>query len=140
MAAGAPRKEELLTFCKETGALLRHKTLIGYRHLAGAECPYSDPSGKASEDNKGKCKEKTCGSSVHGRVTFYSHYVVPIDFVSGEPVEREGTPTHRFRGQVVYFTNADVTERRSSSAILVIDNYEIAAMSDGKKRFEPVWD
>jgi len=64
--------------------------------------------------------------------------VVPIDFVSGEPVEREGTPTHRFRGQVVYFTNADVTVRRSSSAILVIDNYEIAAMSDGKKRFEPV--
>ncbi len=64
--------------------------------------------------------------------------VVPIDFVSGEPVEREGTAKRRFRGQVVYFTNADVTVRRSSSAILVIDNYEIAAMSDGKKRFEPV--
>jgi hypothetical protein len=63
--------------------------------------------------------------------------VVPIDFVSGEPVEREGTLTDRFRGQVVYFTNADVTVRRSSGAILVIDNYEIAAMSDGKKRFEP---
>jgi len=64
--------------------------------------------------------------------------VVPIDFVSGELVEREGTPTNRFRGQVVYFTNADVTVRRSSGAILVIDNYEIAAISDGKKRFEPV--
>ena len=64
--------------------------------------------------------------------------VVPIDFVSGEPVEREGSPTNRFRGQVVYFTNADVTVRRSSGAILVIDNYEIAAISDGKKRFEPV--
>ena len=64
--------------------------------------------------------------------------VVPIDFVSGEPVEREGTPTDRFRGQVVYFTNADVTMRRSSGAILVIDNYEIAVMSNGKKRFEPV--
>jgi hypothetical protein len=63
---------------------------------------------------------------------------VPIDFVSGEPVEREGTPTNRFNGQVVYFTNADVTVRRPSGAILVIDNYEIAAMSDGKKRFEPV--
>ncbi len=63
---------------------------------------------------------------------------VPFDFVSGEPVEREGTPTDRFRGQVVYFTNVDVTVRRSSGAILVIDNYEIAAMSDGKKRFEPV--
>jgi hypothetical protein len=64
--------------------------------------------------------------------------VVPIDFVSGEPVEREGTPTNRFRGQVVYFTNADVTVRRLSGAILVIDSYEIIAMSDGKKRFEPV--
>ncbi len=64
--------------------------------------------------------------------------VVPIDFVSGEPVERARTPTHRFRGQVVYFTNADVTVRRRSGAILVIDNYEIAALSDGKKRFEPV--
>src|SRR5216684_6604920 len=62
--------------------------------------------------------------------------VVPIDFVSGEPVEREGTPTNRFRGQVVYFTNADVAVRRPSGAILVIDNYEIIAMSDGKKRFE----
>ncbi len=64
--------------------------------------------------------------------------LVPIDFVSGEPVEREGTPTNRFRGQVVYFTNSDVTVRRPSGAILVIDNYEIIAMSDGKKRFEPV--
>jgi len=64
--------------------------------------------------------------------------VVPIDFVSGEPVEREGTTTNRFRGQVIYFTNADVTVRRSSGAILVIDNYEIAALSDAHKRFEPV--
>ncbi len=64
--------------------------------------------------------------------------VVPIDFVSGEPVERAGTPTDRFRGQVVYFTNVDVTVRRPSGAILVVDNYEIAALSDGKKRFEPV--
>jgi hypothetical protein len=58
--------------------------------------------------------------------------------VSGEPIEREGTPTRRFSGQVVYFTNADVTLRRSSGAILVIDDYEIAAMSDGKTCFEPV--
>lgn len=49
--------------------------------------------------------------------------VVPIEFVSGEPVEREGTPTNRFCGQVVYFTNADVTVRLPSGAILVIDNY-----------------
>lgn len=64
--------------------------------------------------------------------------VVPIDFVSGEPVEREGSPTNRFRGQVVYFKNADVTVRRPPGAIPVIDSYEIAAMSDGKKRFEPL--
>jgi hypothetical protein len=31
-----------------------------------------------------------------------------------------------------------VTVRRPSGAILVIDNYEIIAMSDEKKRFEPV--
>src|SRR5260370_42603864 len=62
--------------------------------------------------------------------------VVPIDFVSGEPVEREGIPTDRLRGQVVYFTNADVTVRRPSGAILVIDNYEIISMSDAKRRFE----
>jgi hypothetical protein len=60
--------------------------------------------------------------------------VVPIEFVSGEPVEREGTPTNRFRGQAVYFTNADVTVRLPSGAVLVIDNYEIIAMSDGKKQ------
>jgi hypothetical protein len=64
--------------------------------------------------------------------------VVPIDFVSGEPVEREGTSTNRFRGQVVYCTKSDMTVRRPSGAILVIDNYEILAVSDGKKRFEPV--
>jgi hypothetical protein len=63
--------------------------------------------------------------------------VVPIDVVSGELVGREGAPTNRFRGQVAYFTNADVTVRHSSGAILVIDNYEIAALSVRQKRFEP---
>jgi len=63
--------------------------------------------------------------------------VVPIDFVSGEPVERRGKPTKRFRGQLIYFTNADMTMRRSSGAILVIDRYEVVAISDGKTRFEP---
>ncbi len=66
--------------------------------------------------------------------------ILPIDFVSGEPVEREGAPTNRFRRQIVYFMNAGVTVRRSSGSILVIDNYEITAISDGKKRFEPVSD
>ncbi len=63
--------------------------------------------------------------------------VVPIDFVSGEPVEREGKPTKRLRGQLIYFTNADLTIRRPSGAILVIDRYEVVAISDGKTRFEP---
>jgi hypothetical protein len=63
--------------------------------------------------------------------------VVPIDFVSGEPVEREGTPTNKFRGQLLYITNADLTIRRPSGAILVIDRYEVVAISDEKTRFEP---
>src|SRR6266446_8132944 len=63
--------------------------------------------------------------------------VTPIDFVSGEPVERKGTPTKRLRGQLIYFTNADVMIRRPSGAILVVDNYEIVAISDGKTRLEP---
>ena len=63
--------------------------------------------------------------------------LAPIDFVSGEPVEREGTPTKTFRGQLIYFTNADLTIRRPSGAILVIDRYEVVAISDGKTRFEP---
>ena len=63
--------------------------------------------------------------------------VVPIDFVSGEPVEREGTPTNKFRGQLLFLTNADLTIRRPSGAILVIDRYEVVAISDEKTRFEP---
>ena len=60
-----------------------------------------------------------------------------FDFVSGEPLEREGKPTKRFRGQLIYFTNADLTIRRPSEAILVIDRYEVVAISEGKARFEP---
>jgi hypothetical protein len=63
--------------------------------------------------------------------------VVPIDFVSGEPVELEGKPTKRLRGQLIYFTNADLTIRRPSGAVLVIDRYEVVAISDGKTRFGP---
>jgi len=64
--------------------------------------------------------------------------VVPIDFVSGEPVERQGKPRRTFRGRLIYFTNADMTIRRPSGAILVVDNYEIVSISDGKLRFEPI--
>jgi hypothetical protein len=63
--------------------------------------------------------------------------LVPIDFVSGEPVEREGKPTKKIRGQLIYFTNADLTIRRPSGAILVIDRYEVVAISDSKTRFAP---
>lgn len=62
---------------------------------------------------------------------------VPIDFVSGEPVEREGKPATTLRGQLIYFTNADLTIRRPSGAILVIDRYEVMSVSDGKTRLEP---
>jgi hypothetical protein len=63
--------------------------------------------------------------------------VAPIDFVSGEPVEREGKQTKKFRGQLIYSTNDDVTVRRPSGTILVIDRYEVVAISDGQARFEP---
>src|SRR5713101_9586384 len=53
--------------------------------------------------------------------------VLPIQFVGGEPVQPEGKPTRRFRGQLIYFTSADVTVRRRSGAIVVIDSYEIVA-------------
>ena len=63
--------------------------------------------------------------------------IVPIDFLRGEPVERQGTPKQKFRGHLIYFTSADVTLRRPSGAVLVIDSYEIAALSDATSRLEP---
>jgi len=63
--------------------------------------------------------------------------VLPIPFVGGEPVQPERKPIRRFRGQLIYFTSADVTVRRRSGAIVVIDSYEIVAISDGKILFEP---
>ncbi len=63
--------------------------------------------------------------------------VVPIDFLRGEPAEQPGQAQQKFRGQLIYFTAADVTIRRPSGAILVIDNYEITALSAGNSRIEP---
>jgi hypothetical protein len=63
--------------------------------------------------------------------------VVPIDFLRGEPAEQAGEPTTRFRGRLIFFTADDITIRRPSGAILVIDLYEIAALSDGKTCIEP---
>ncbi len=62
---------------------------------------------------------------------------VPIDFLRGEPAGRAGPAKHKFRGRLIYFTAADVTIRRPSGAILVVDHYEIAALSDGKARLAP---
>ena len=63
--------------------------------------------------------------------------VVPIDFLRGEPVKRQGAVRRKFVGRLIYFTNADVTIRRPSGAILVIDNYEIASLSDSKTLLAP---
>ncbi len=62
--------------------------------------------------------------------------VVPVDFLRDEAPERHGEPRQKFRSQLIFFTRDDVTVRRPSGAILVIDNYEIASISDGKTRFE----
>jgi hypothetical protein len=62
---------------------------------------------------------------------------VPIDFLRGEPVERAGQTGREFQGRRLYFTSPDVTIRRPSRALLVVDNYEIAALSDSHSRLEP---
>ncbi len=62
--------------------------------------------------------------------------VVPIDFLRGEPVEDQSPAKRKFRGRLIYHTSADVTIRRPSGAILVIDNYELAALSDNQSRLE----
>jgi hypothetical protein len=69
--------------------------------------------------------------------------VVPIDFLRGEPApagagRRAARPTAHFSARLIFFTAADLTVRRPSGAILVIDNYEVAALSDGRTRIEPV--
>ena len=65
--------------------------------------------------------------------------LAPIDLLRGEPAEgtaRQGTRV--FRGRLIFHTSADITIRRPSGAILIIDNYEIAALSDSRTRFEPL--
>ncbi len=62
--------------------------------------------------------------------------VVPVDFLRDELPERKGRPTQKFSGQLTFSLKDDVTIRRPSRAILVIDSYEIAVISDGKNRFK----
>jgi hypothetical protein len=64
--------------------------------------------------------------------------LAPIDFLRGEPAAGTATQgTRIFRGRLIYHTPADVTIRRPSGAILIIDNHELAALSDSRARFEP---
>jgi hypothetical protein len=60
---------------------------------------------------------------------------LPTDSASSEPIEN-GNAASRFRGEVIYFADADAMVRLPSGAMLVLDNGEIAAMSDGKNRCE----
>jgi len=60
-----------------------------------------------------------------------------VDLTSGEPIAPGCPPQSRFTAQLIYFTSADVTIRRPSSAVLVIDTYELESLSDGKTRVLP---
>jgi len=51
--------------------------------------------------------------------------LVPIDFVSGEPVEREGKPAKRLRGQLITLRRRLTIRLRLGD--LVIDRYEVVA-------------
>jgi len=72
--------------------------------------------------------------------------LVPIDFIRGElipgPVEKTSgaseTLSSKFTGRLIFTTREDITIRRPSGAILVIDNYEVASLSDGRTLFQPV--
>ena len=60
-----------------------------------------------------------------------------VDLVSGEPFAPGGRPQTRFNAQLIYFTSADITLRRPSGAVLMIDTYELESLSDGKTRVLP---
>ena len=59
----------------------------------------------------------------------------PLTLLEESRWRKKGSPMDRFDGQLIYFTEDDVTVRRPSGAILAIDNYEIVALTDGKTRF-----
>lgn len=60
-----------------------------------------------------------------------------VDLASGEPFAPGGLPRARFTAQLIYFTSADLTLRRPSGALLVIDTYELDTLTDGKTRILP---
>lgn len=63
--------------------------------------------------------------------------IVPVDFITGEAMVREGQAKKKFKAELIYFTKDDATARRSSGALLVIDTYELDSLSDGKTRVLP---
>lgn len=60
--------------------------------------------------------------------------ITPIDFAAGEPVAPADPPKEQFRAVLIYFTRDDVTLRRPSGALLVLDTYELEWVADGKTR------
>lgn len=63
--------------------------------------------------------------------------IVPVDFITGEPVAHAGQPRRTFRAQLVYFTPDDATLRRPKGALLVVDTYELESLSDGRTTVQP---
>ena len=60
-----------------------------------------------------------------------------VDLASGEPIAPQAPPRARFSGQLIYFTPADLTLRRPSGALLIIDTYELESLTDGKTSVLP---
>lgn len=63
--------------------------------------------------------------------------VVPVDFITGESIERLGQEKKKFTGKLIYFTADDAIVRRPSGALLVIDTYEIELLAAGGTRVIP---
>lgn len=60
-----------------------------------------------------------------------------VDLASGEPVEPARALKSNFQARLIFFTGADVTLRRPSGAVLIVDTYELEWLSDGKTRVVP---
>lgn len=63
--------------------------------------------------------------------------ITPVDLVTGESLASKESPKRRFKSKLIYFTNEDLTLRRPSGALLIVDTYELASLSDGKTRVLP---
>lgn len=63
--------------------------------------------------------------------------MIPVDFTTGEPVMRKGAPRKSFTAKLIHFTDDDLTLRRASGALVVIDTYELQSITDRKLQVEP---